>query len=103
MCLNSVSDHIIKMFMIFPVCKQGNRREGLLIFSWYTNGKKLLSIKSSSSTFECLHGIRFLSIAWIAIGHVDSIEVFLPQDNILDYGEEVSNTCLIMIIIQNKK
>jgi hypothetical protein len=73
-----------------------------MIFSWYKNGKKLLSTKSSSSTFECLHGIRFLSIAWIAIGHVDSILVFSPHVNSFDYGEEVSNTSLTIIIIQNK-
>jgi hypothetical protein len=100
--LTFMTDHIIKMYMLFPACKQENRKEGLLIFSWYTNGKRLMSTKSSSGTFECLHGIRFLSITWIAIGHVLSIAVFIPQINIIDYGREVSNTCIIIIIICNK-
>jgi hypothetical protein len=88
--------------MLFPIFKQGNRREGLLNFSWYTNGKRLLSTKSSSSILECLHGIRFLSIIWIAFGHVNSAAVFRPQVNMLSYLREVSNTYNIYYITQQK-
>ena len=41
----------------------------LLSFSLYTNGRNLLSTKQPAGTFTCLHGIRFLSMAWIISGH----------------------------------
>ncbi|PNF44093.1 hypothetical protein B7P43_G16235 [Cryptotermes secundus] len=66
-----------------------NRREGLLIFSWYMNGKRLMSTKSSGSILECLHGIRFLSIIWIVFGHVICIAVTSPQVNMLNYERKM--------------
>ena len=41
----------------------------LLSFSLYKNGRNLLSTKQPAGTFTCLHGIRFLSLAWIILGH----------------------------------
>lgn len=41
----------------------------LLAFSLYSNGKKLLNVNSSPDSLECLHGVRFLSIAWVVLGH----------------------------------
>ncbi|GFG28523.1 hypothetical protein Cfor_03638, partial [Coptotermes formosanus] len=63
------------------------RREILMVFSWYTNGKLLLKTKRSTSTLDCLHGIRFLSIAWIVLGHVYASTFILPAANILYFFE----------------
>ncbi|KAK3086996.1 hypothetical protein FSP39_000145 [Pinctada imbricata] len=41
----------------------------LLAFSVYTNGKKLLSAKKSAGSLSALHGIRFLSMSWVILGH----------------------------------
>jgi hypothetical protein len=93
---NSVSNLIIKVFMFFPICNLGNRREILSIFSWYKNGKRLLNTKSSNSTLDCLHGIRYISINWVVMGHSFSSTLRDPGINILTYAKEVSNACLII-------
>jgi hypothetical protein len=41
-------------------------------FSALSNGRKILSLKSSSSgsdNLSCLHGIRFFSTCWVVLGH----------------------------------
>lgn len=38
-------------------------------FSFYTNGGKLLSTKTTLETMRPLNGVRFLSIAWIVLAH----------------------------------
>ena len=37
-------------------------------FSVYTNGAKLLR-GSQTQDLGCLHGIRFLSMTWVILGH----------------------------------
>ncbi|XP_066294090.1 nose resistant to fluoxetine protein 6-like isoform X1 [Branchiostoma lanceolatum] len=46
-----------------PVCKL------LLAFSVRTNTRKLLSTRESPDSLGCLHGIRFLSMTWVILGH----------------------------------
>ncbi|RUS69174.1 hypothetical protein EGW08_023063 [Elysia chlorotica] len=41
----------------------------ILAFSVYTNASKLLDTGQASSSISCLHGIRFLSITWVILGH----------------------------------
>ncbi|XP_037070378.1 nose resistant to fluoxetine protein 6-like [Pollicipes pollicipes] len=41
----------------------------LLAFSVWTNGRKILDTSSSSDTLGCLHGMRFLSMTWVILGH----------------------------------
>jgi len=41
----------------------------LLCFSFYTNGVKLLSATKSSESLGCVHGIRFISMTWVILGH----------------------------------
>jgi hypothetical protein len=53
----------------------------LLCFSWYTNGKKLLSTAKSEGNIDCIYGIRFLSIAWIVLGHSFYVVTLSPWDN----------------------
>ncbi|KAF6020538.1 hypothetical protein EB796_021152 [Bugula neritina] len=43
--------------------------EFLMCFSLYTNGYKLLSTKQPPGSLKCLHGIRFLSMTWVILGH----------------------------------
>ncbi|PVD22479.1 hypothetical protein C0Q70_18293 [Pomacea canaliculata] len=41
----------------------------LVAFSIYTNGSKLLSTHQPPGSFTCIHGIRFLSMTWVVLGH----------------------------------
>lgn len=41
----------------------------LLCFSIYTNSKKLFTTTKVPGQIDCLHGIRFLSISWVILGH----------------------------------
>lgn len=40
-------------------------------FSALSNGRKILSMKQSTSNdnFGCIHGLRFFSTCWVVIGH----------------------------------
>ena len=44
----------------------------LLALSIYSNGQKILSTKRTPGSLDCLHGIRFLSMTWVILGHVVS-------------------------------
>jgi len=39
----------------------------------------------------CLHGIRFLSITWIVVGHSYGVAFIFPGANMLNLSEYVSN------------
>ena len=41
----------------------------LISFSVYTNGAKILSTHQAAGTLTAVNGIRFLSMAWIILGH----------------------------------
>ncbi|XP_066267576.1 nose resistant to fluoxetine protein 6-like [Branchiostoma lanceolatum] len=41
----------------------------LLCFSLHTNIGKLLSTKQAPGSIKCLHGIRFISLTWVILGH----------------------------------
>lgn len=41
----------------------------LLCFSIFTNGKKILDTKSVDGQMLSIHGIRFLSLTWVILGH----------------------------------
>ena len=62
----------------------------LTAFSVYTNGKFLFSTKTSPSTLDTLHGIRFLSMVWILEGHVMMFVTMTPAVNSLQAIERVS-------------
>ncbi|CAH1252795.1 Hypp1588, partial [Branchiostoma lanceolatum] len=60
----------------------------LLCFSLYTNTGKLLSTKQAPSSIKCLHGIRFLSMSWVLLGHTYAVaEPYF--DNLLQALETV--------------
>ncbi|KAL1423817.1 hypothetical protein MTO96_003734 [Rhipicephalus appendiculatus] len=45
-------------------------RQLLEAFSAYSNGRKILSTKTNDRSLRCLHGIRFISMLWVMLGHV---------------------------------
>ena len=61
--------------------------KALVAFSVYTNGSKLLSTSQPAGSITCIHGIRFLSMTWVVLGH----GFLYPQQL---SGESVSHMCL---------
>lgn len=55
-----------------------------MAFSVYTNTKKLLSTRKSPDDLGCLHGIRFLSTAWVVLAHTYAAFMSAPQWNNFD-------------------
>jgi hypothetical protein len=53
----------------------------LTSFSLKTNIKNLLSASTSADTMTCLHGLRFLSIFWILLGHTYYMKSMSPSLN----------------------
>ncbi|XP_078664426.1 nose resistant to fluoxetine protein 6-like isoform X2 [Branchiostoma floridae x Branchiostoma belcheri] len=49
--------------------EEGISRRLLLAFSIYNNLERLFSTKQTSGSIPCLHGIRFLSLSWVILGH----------------------------------
>ncbi len=41
----------------------------LKTFSFYTNTIKLFNVSGNQDQLSCLHGIRFLSLGWVILGH----------------------------------
>ncbi|KAK7095528.1 nose resistant to fluoxetine protein 6-like [Littorina saxatilis] len=41
----------------------------VMAFSVYTNGAKLLSTQRTAGSLTCIHGVRFLSMTWVVLGH----------------------------------
>ncbi|XP_078580675.1 nose resistant to fluoxetine protein 6-like [Branchiostoma floridae x Branchiostoma japonicum] len=58
----------------------------LLCFSLYTNIGKVLSTKQAPGSIKCLHGIRFISMSWVILGHTYAFAE--PHvDNLLQVSE----------------
>ena len=75
------------LFTLNDVDVSDRKKEILVSFSLFTNVSKLLATKSSEDTLTCLHGIRFLSICWIVMGHRFMLSLGEPSINALDgYG-----------------
>ena len=47
----------------------GKAGKALKSFSVYTNARKLLETSMGPDNLGCLHGMRFLSMAWVVLGH----------------------------------
>ncbi|XP_068082888.1 nose resistant to fluoxetine protein 6 [Anabrus simplex] len=61
-----------------------SRNEMYIVFSAYTNLKKMLtSSENSEGTLQCIHGIRFLSILYVILGHVYYLTPLTPITNIM--------------------
>ncbi|XP_066998616.2 nose resistant to fluoxetine protein 6 [Anabrus simplex] len=74
------------------VTREAESRSNLLMaFSVYANGKKLLAISKSEDTLHCLHGIRFLSIAWVVVGHRYMDGILAPSQNLATYVPDLTS------------
>ncbi|GBM56474.1 Nose resistant to fluoxetine protein 6 [Araneus ventricosus] len=61
-----------------------------LSFSFISNFKRFVNTETTSNTLSCLHGIRFLSMSWIILGHTYFIlnyEAFQNAEKAQVYGE----------------
>ncbi|CAJ0959873.1 unnamed protein product, partial [Mesorhabditis belari] len=66
--------------------KQHSFLKFILAFSIYTNGQQILKTDHGGKTdqIDCLHGMRFLSMAWIILGHTYYyIGTSLTMDNLV--------------------
>jgi len=62
----------VKLAKFLYVVLIGGIRKYLLAFSVHANGSRILSVDSppaDGSTLPALHGIRFLSMSWVILGH----------------------------------
>ena len=62
----------VKLAKFLYVVLIGGIRKYLLAFSVHANGSRILSVDSApadGSTLPALHGIRFLSMSWVILGH----------------------------------
>ncbi|XP_076316098.1 nose resistant to fluoxetine protein 6-like isoform X3 [Tachypleus tridentatus] len=62
----------------------------LLCFSLYTNGQKILDTTSTKGQLECVHGIRFITMSWIILGHTYYFAITVV-DNVIDMLEDADN------------
>ncbi|RUS73915.1 hypothetical protein EGW08_018320 [Elysia chlorotica] len=62
------------------VTPEGNANTGMCVkilaaFSVYTNGSKVLSTTQQPGSITCIHGIRFISLSWVILGHTMSFSL----------------------------
>ncbi|XP_069691614.1 nose resistant to fluoxetine protein 6-like [Periplaneta americana] len=71
------------------IMKDSDRRNKmLLLFSWRTNGSSLFSTKAAKDDFHVLHGIRFLSMFCIILGHTIVVSISSPSINLLRFMDK---------------
>ncbi len=51
------------------LCIPGVPLRILLALSVYSNAKKILDTNRAPGALDCVHGIRFLSMTWVILGH----------------------------------
>lgn len=49
-------------------------------FSLYTNVPKILHAKAGRDAVTCVHGIRFLSLTWVVLGHTYNYGIISQDD-----------------------
>ncbi|PSN39087.1 hypothetical protein C0J52_07351 [Blattella germanica] len=79
------------MSTAYDLLKTESKTKILTAFSWYINGKKLLSTETSGETLQAIHGIRFLSICWVVMGHRYSGFFSVPAINASSFLELIPN------------
>jgi len=58
-------------------------QQALIAFSVYTNTIKLLDTTPGRGTLTCLHGLRFISMTWVVLGHASSFVLYFTQNSIV--------------------
>lgn len=64
--------------------KRGLGFQCLNAFSLYTNIPRWLSTRPTADDLGCLHGIRFLSTAWVILAHTWFVIIYVPYWNLVD-------------------
>ncbi|PSN55353.1 Nose resistant to fluoxetine protein 6 [Blattella germanica] len=67
-------------------------------FSLQKNGNTLLNTRTTADTITCLFGLRFLSMAWIILGHTFYMKAISPsvnQEAIIEYDPNASSMLLL--------
>ncbi|RZC35545.1 hypothetical protein BDFB_012601, partial [Asbolus verrucosus] len=62
----------------------GQYNQFVKIFSAISNGRHLLSKRTSQLELNCLHGIRFISVCYVMFGHRFMTGMLFPSINSLD-------------------
>ncbi|XP_069691598.1 nose resistant to fluoxetine protein 6-like [Periplaneta americana] len=70
------------------VTNTDRRNKILLLFSWKTNGKALFNTKDVNFSLDAVHGMRFLSICAIVLGHTFALGSATPSTNVLQIMNE---------------
>ncbi|WAR04826.1 LOW QUALITY PROTEIN: NRF6-like protein [Mya arenaria] len=65
-CSNTGNPNVEK---VLSKHNQGAMERVLLAFSFYSNGVKILNTDQRKGSLNALNGIRFLSMAWVILGH----------------------------------
>ncbi|KAJ3630434.1 hypothetical protein MTP99_011629 [Tenebrio molitor] len=52
-----------------------------VVFSLYTNGKKLLGTHCENDNLKCLNGIRVLTMVWVIVAHLFIIRIYASNTN----------------------
>ncbi|XP_022257188.1 nose resistant to fluoxetine protein 6-like [Limulus polyphemus] len=76
---------------------KGKISQFLLCFSAYTNGQKILNTKTNSDTMGALHGIRFLSMTWVLIGHTYAFINFQSAENLIEMTKIGTNFAFLAV------
>ncbi|XP_069691612.1 nose resistant to fluoxetine protein 6-like isoform X2 [Periplaneta americana] len=63
------------------------RNKILLLFSWKTNGKALFNTGDVNFSLDAVHGMRFLSMCAVVLGHTFTITIGTPSVNLLPFME----------------
>ncbi|KJH51255.1 hypothetical protein DICVIV_02620 [Dictyocaulus viviparus] len=73
----------------------------ILAYSVYTNGVEILRTSKKEGEVDCLHGIRFLSMCWIILGHTYYyIGTSLTTDNLIPTLVDFPKSFYTQIIVQ---
>lgn len=70
----------------------------LMAFSLYTNTKKWMSTRKSADDMGCIHGIRFLSTAWVVLGHTYFAFISGPIWNYIDVKRLYKNWTVLAVL-----
>ncbi|KAG8289170.1 hypothetical protein J6590_003508 [Homalodisca vitripennis] len=70
----------------------------IIAFSLYTNAKRLLNTSSSEDTIQVLHCLKFISIAWVVIGHRVKFTAQSPLSNLLKLASYIDNWSSMIIL-----
>ncbi|OXA43963.1 Nose resistant to fluoxetine protein 6 [Folsomia candida] len=80
--------------------KRGVAFQCLNSFSMYTNIPRWLSTRATADDLGCLHGIRFLSTAWVILAHTWFVVIYIPYWNLVDV-KMLQEKIMIMTVINS--